>query len=250
MLSELSHPIIFAHRGASAHAPENTIPAFELALAQGADAIELDAKLTADGQVVVFHDATVDRITEGTGRLVQKTFADLRSLDAGRRFSDQFRGTKIPTLEEVFEAVGKKIFINVELTNYAAPRDALVEKVCALVKKHGLEKSVIFSSFFVSNLKQAERFLPEVPRGLLALKGWIGAWARSFIFSFGEYAALHPYLTDVNVQQVSRVHQLKRRIHVWTVNKPEDIARLNAWGVDGIFTDDPQLALRIVGRQM
>jgi len=249
MFTDLPRPIIFAHRGASAHAPENTIPSFELAIAQGADAIELDAKLTADRQVVVFHDATVDRTTEGAGRLAQKTLADLRLLDAGNFFSDQFRGTKIPTLEEVFEAVGKKMFINVELTNYATPRDALVEKVCALVRKHGLEKSVIFSSFFVSNLKQAGRFLPEVPRGLLAVNGWMGAWARSFGFSFGEYAALHPYLTDVNAQQVSRVHQLKRRIHVWTVNKPKDIARLHAWGVDGIFTDDPQLALRTVGRQ-
>ena len=249
MLTDLPRPIVFAHRGDSAHAPENTIPSFELALTQGADAIELDAKLTSDGQIVVFHDATIDRTTEGTGRLAQKTLAELRSLDAGSSFSDQFRGTKIPTLEEVFEAVGKKIFINVELTNYATPRDALVEKVCALVRKHGLEKSVIFSSFFASNLKQAERFLPEAPRGLLALGGWTGAWARSFGFSFGEYAALHPYLTDVNAQQVSRVHQLKRRIHVWTVNKPEDIARLNSWGVDGIFTDDPKLALQVIGRK-
>ncbi len=249
MLTDLPHPIIFAHRGASAHAPENTIPSFELALVQGADAIELDAKLTADGQIVVLHDATVDRTTEGAGRLAQKNLADLRSLDAGSFFSEQFRGVQIPTLEEVFEAVGKRIFINVELTNYAAPRDALVEKVCALVKKHALEKSVIFSSFLPSNLRQAERFLPEVPRGLLALGGWMGTWARSFGFSFGEYAALHPYLTDVNAQQVSRVHRLKRRIHVWTVNQPEDIERLNAWGVDGIFTDDPQLALQKIGRK-
>ena len=249
MLTDLPRPVVFAHRGASAHAPENTIPSFELALTQGADAIELDAKLTSDGQIVVFHDATIDRTTEGTGRLAQKTLAELRSLDAGSFFSDQFRGTKIPTLEEVFEAVGKKIFINVELTNYATPRDALVEKVCALVRKHGLEKSVIFSSFFASNLRQAQRFLPEVPRGLLALGGWMGAWARSFGFSFGNYVALHPYLTDVNAQQVSRVHQLKRRIHVWTVNKPEDVARLNSWGVDGIFTDDPQLALQVIGRK-
>ena len=249
MLTDLPHPIIFAHRGASAHAPENTIPSFELALVQGADAIELDAKLTADGQIVVLHDATVDRTTEGAGRLAQKNLADLRSLDAGSFFSEQFRGVQIPTLEEVFEAVGKRIFINVELTNYAAPRDALVEKVCALVKKHALEKSVIFSSFLPSNLRQAERFLPEVPRGLLALGGWMGTWARSFGFSFGEYAALHPNLTDVNARQVSRVHRLKRRIHVWTVNQPEDIERLNAWGVDGIFTDDPQLALQKIGRK-
>jgi len=249
MLASLPRPIIFAHRGASAHAPENTLAAFELALSQGADAIELDAKLSADGEVVVFHDSTLDRTTNGTGRLAQKTLAELRSLNAGSFFSEKFRGEKIPLLSEVFEAVGKEIFINVELTNYSTPRDQLTEKVCALVKRHALEDRVIFSSFFASNLKKAQRLLPQVPRGLLALGGWMGAWARSFGFAFGDYAALHPYFTDVTAQQVSRVHQLKRRIHVWTVNKAEDIARLHSWNVDGIFTDDPQLALQAVGRR-
>lgn len=248
MLFDLPRPVIFAHRGASAHAPENTLASFQLALAQGADAIELDAKLSADGQVVVFHDPTVDRTTDGTGRLSQKTLAELRSLDAGSFFSDKFRGEKIPLLEEVFEAVGKKMFINVELTNYATPRDQLVERVCELVAKHALEKSVLFSSFLASNLKKAARLLPDIPRGLLALGGWMGAWARSFGFDFGDYLALHPFLSDVNLRQVQRVHRLKRRIHVWTVNRVEDMLRLKDWGVDGIFTDDPQLALKTTGR--
>ena len=250
MFESLSHPIIFAHRGASAYAPENTLVSFELALSQGADAIELDAKLSADGEVVVIHDATVDRTTNGHGRVAQLTLTDLRSLDAGRSFSEKYRGQKIPLLEEVFETVGKKTYINVELTNYAAPRDPLVEKVCALVKKHGLEKRIIFSSFFTSNLKKAKRLLSEVPRGLLTLDGWKGAWARSFGFSFGDYVALHPYLTDLTKQQIIRVHRLQRRVHVWTVNNAEDMMRLNHWGVDGIFTDDPQLALRTLGRSL
>ncbi len=249
MLTDLPHPIIFAHRGASAHAPENTLASFQLALSECSDAIELDAKLSADGEIVVIHDPTVDRTTGAHGHVSQMNLSDLRSLDAGSFFSEKFRGEKIPLLSEVFESVGKKMFINVELTNYATPRDVLTEEVCALVKKHGLEKSVIFSSFLASNLTKAARLLPEVPRGLLALDGWLGAWARSFGFSFGNYAALHPYLTDVNPQQVQRVHRLKRRIHVWTVNKPEDIVRLHNWGVDGIFTDDPKLALQKVGRQ-
>lgn len=249
MLASLPRPVIFAHRGASAHAPENTLAAFALAVKQGADAIELDAKLSADGEVVVFHDATVDRTTDGTGRLAQKTLAELRSLDAGQFFSKKFRGEKIPLLGEVFDAVGNNLLINVELTNYASPRDQLVEKVCTLVKKHALEDHVIFSSFFASNLKKAQQLLPQVPRGLLALGGWLGAWARSFGFAFGDYATLHPHLNDVTAQEVSRVHKLKRRIHVWTVNKAEDITRLQSWGVDGIFTDDPQMALQAVGRR-
>ncbi len=249
MLSELPGLIIFAHRGCSAQAPENTLAAFELACRQGADAVELDAKLSADGQVVVIHDPTVDRTTDGHGRVSELSLSALRDLDAGRSFSGKYGGQKIPTLEEVFETVGHKLLINVELTNYTTPHDRLVEKVCALVKNHGLERGIIFSSFLASNLKQAARLLPDVPRGLLAMDGWLGSWARSFGFAFGNYAALHPYLTDVSRREVNRVHRLKRRIHVWTVNKMEDILRLKEWGVDGIFTDDPQMALRALGRQ-
>ena len=245
MLTSLSQPVIFAHRGASAHAPENTIAAFELALEQHADAIELDVKLSADGHAVVIHDPTLERTTGVPGRVKDLSLAELQSLDAGSFFSESYKGEKIPTLEQVFEAVGKRTFINVELTNYTTPRDPLVETVCMLVKKFGLQKRVIFSSFFASNLSKAQAYLPEVPRGLLAFDGLLGAWSRSFGFNFGRYQALHPYLKDVTPQQVQRVHRLKRRIHVWTVNAAEDMRRLFHWGVDAIFTDDPQLAVQV-----
>ena len=245
MLTSLSQPVIFAHRGASAHAPENTLAAFELALAQDADAIELDVKLSADGYAVVIHDSTVDRTTGSHGQVKDLSFQQLRSLDAGGFFSEKYQGEKIPSLEEVFEAVGNRTFINVELTNYTTPRDSLVETVCMLVKKFGLQKRVLFSSFFASNLSKTRAYLPEVPRGLLAFNGLLGAWARSFGFNFGRYQALHPYLKDVTAQQVQRVHRLNRRIHVWTVNAAEDMRRLFDWGVDAIFTDDPELAVRV-----
>jgi glycerophosphoryl diester phosphodiesterase len=135
--------------------------------------------------------------------------------------------------------------MNVELTNYKTGGDNLVEGVCMLVKKHNMQKRVIFSSFFASNLSKASNYLPDVPRGLLVLPGFLGAWARSFGFAFGKYQALHPFLKDTTQQQVSRVHRLNRRIHVWTVNQEEDMRRLFNWGVDGIFTDDPQLACRV-----
>jgi len=247
MLETLPRPTIFAHRGASAHAPENTLAAFELALAQGAEGIELDAKLSADGHVVVIHDATVDRTTDGHGRVKDMSLADLRSLGAGLFFAEKYRGEKVPTLEEVFEALGKRMFINVELTNYNTPGDHLVESVCMLVKKFELQKRVLFSSFFASNLSKARGLLPEVPRGLLAFNGLLGAWARSFGFAFGRYQALHPNLKDVTPQQVQRVHRLERRVHVWTVNATEDMRRLFDWGVDAIFTDDPQLAVQVRG---
>lgn len=240
------HPLILGHRGAKNYAPENTLAAFTLALEQGADGVELDAKISADGVVVVHHDTTLDRTTNGHGRLASFTFQALRELDAGSFFAEPFRGEKIPSLEEVFEIIGKRAVINVELTNYSTPRDSLVEKVCELVRRHGLQKNIIFSSFNAGNLRKAARFLPEVPRGLLSLGGMLGLWSRSFGFNFGEYDALHPYITDVTAQTVQRVHRLKRKINVWTANKEEDIRRLMNWGVDGIITDDPIAAVRAV----
>ncbi len=249
MFENFPRPVLFAHRGASAHAPENTLPAFELALQQGVDGVELDVKLTADRQVIVMHDPTVDRTTDGHGRVRDLTLADIRKLDAGSYYAETFRGTKVPTLDEVFEAIGQRCVINVELTNYTTPWDGLVDKVCEVVKHHSLQSRILFSSFFGSNLKRAAQLLPEVPRGLLALDGWKGAWARSFGFMFGEYQALHPYITDANAPQISRVHRLKRRIHVWTANTEEEITRLKNLGVDGLFTDDPQTAVRVLGRR-
>ncbi|MGH7811056.1 MAG: glycerophosphodiester phosphodiesterase [Candidatus Binatia bacterium] len=250
MLEALPRPAILAHRGASAFAPENTLAAFELALAQGADGIELDVTLSADGRVVVIHDATVERTTGARGRVRDLSLADLRALDAGSLFGEseeKFRGEKIPTLEEVFEALGGRTFINIELKPYTAPRNPLVENVCTLVKKFNLQESVLFSSFFASNLARARTYLPEVASGLLALNGLLGAWARSFGFVFGAYQALHPNLKDATRQQIQRVHRLNRRIHVYTVNAAKDMRRLFNWGVDGIFTDDPMLAVQVRG---
>lgn len=246
MWSELPRPIVFAHRGASAQAPENTLAAFELAVQQGAPAIELDAKLSSDGHVIVMHDARVDRTTDGKGRVCDLSLTALRELDAGSWFSGQYRGERIPTLDEVFETLGKRVLINVELTNYTTPRDALVEKVTELVKAFGLQSQVIFSSFLPHNLVQAAKRLPEVPCGLLASPRLMGMWARSFGFAFGDYQALHPFVGDVTLQQIARVHRLRRRIHVWTVNAESDLRRLFAWDVDGVFTDDPALALRVL----
>lgn len=247
MLNTLPSPAIFSHRGASAHAPENTLAAFELAVEQGADGIELDVKLSADGEVVVIHDATLDRTTGTHGRVKDMKLGELQALDAGSFFSEKFKSEKIPTLEQVFETVGDKTFINVELTNYTTPRDHLVESVCMLVKRFGFQKKVLFSSFLAGNLSKSRSYLPSVPTGLLALPGLLGAWYRSFGFAFGKYDALHPHIKNATQQHIYFVHRLNRRAHVWTVNEEEDMRRLFKWGVDAIFTDDPQLALKVRG---
>ena len=248
MIEHFPRPIIFAHRGDFAHAPENTLPSFQQALQKGADGVELDAKLTSDGHVIVIHDSTVDRTTDGKGRVTSLTLEAIRKLDAGKWFNEKFAGTKVPLLEEAFEIVGKDKMINIELTNYSSPRDGLVVKVCELIKRHNNHNQILFSSFFSSNLKIAAQTLPEIPRGLLAMPGWVGLWARSFGFMFGDYQALHPHISNASREQMQRAHRLKRRVHVWTANTPEEINRLKEWGVDGIITDDPQTAVRALRR--
>jgi glycerophosphoryl diester phosphodiesterase len=147
---------------------------------------------------------------------------------------------------EVFETVGKRTLLNVELTNYKTPQDGLADKVCELVQRFELQDNILFSSFLPSNLNRTRSLLPDVPRGLLALSGWMGWWSRSFGFTFGDYQALHPNLRDTNPRQIARVHRLKRKVNVYTVNDAEDMRRLFGWGVDGIFTDDPKLAIGVL----
>jgi glycerophosphoryl diester phosphodiesterase len=242
MITYFPTPIIFAHRGASAYAPENTLAAFELAVKQGAPAIEFDVKLTSDRKVIIIHDQTLNRTTNGSGDVKTQPLAALRQLDAGSWKSAEYCGEKIPTLDEVFEAVGKKLLINVELTNYATPFDGLVYEVAALVKKHGLQERVLFSSFLPTNLAIAQRLLPSIPRGQLVDEGNSGWWQR-FAGKFMSLEAEHPYTKDVTAELVKRAHAKGRRVHVWTVNDPADMRRLRALGVDGIFTDDPLVGM-------
>lgn len=249
MWNDLPGKVVFAHRGAKAYAPENTLAAFTMAARMGAPAIELDAKLCADGEVVVIHDATVDRTSDGTGRVAALTLAALRGLDAGAWFGPQFKGERIPTLDEVFETVGRQVFINVELTNYASPDDGLVERAVKIVRRHALQSRVIFSSFHAENLRRAAALLPEVPRGLLAGTLWRGWGARRSEWMDEAYNALHPFVFDTSRRLVERVHARGKRVHVWTVNTEAQLRRLRELGVDGVFCDDPPLALRVFGGQ-
>ena len=243
----LPTPVIIAHRGDKAYAPENTLSAFEQAAKKGADAIEFDVKLSADGQVIVLHDPTVDRTTNGSGKVSKLTLNELRSLDAGIQFPGLFPNEKIPTLEEVFTAVGKRLFMNIELSNYFTPTDSLVEKVSNLVKEHGMDNRVFFSSYLPCNLHKAHRFLPNVPQGLLTAAGYLGFLGRNFGWR-NNYDALNPTMATVTANLIKRVHATGKRVITWTVNKEMDIKRMVDLNVDGIITDDPALALRVLGR--
>lgn len=171
MFSELSKPLVIGHGGASSYAPENTLASFDLAVRQGADGIELDAKLCADGNVVVIHDQTVDRTTSGSGNVIDMTLEELQELDAGSHFDTTFKSEKNPTLNQVFESVGNKTIINVDLTNYYSPFDSLPIKVAEIVNRHNFSHKVLFSSINPLSLRRINRLIPEAPIGLIALPG-------------------------------------------------------------------------------
>ena len=246
MFKNFSNTVIFAHRGACALAPENTISSFELAVTHQADAVELDAKLSKDGEVMVIHDPTLERTTNGSGKVNNHTLAELKALDAGTKFNPKYAGEKIPTLEEVFEHVGKKVLVNVELTNYSSPKDDLIAKVAQLVKRQNMQDRVLFSSFIPKNLVMMKELLPDTPVALLCLEGLGGMFSRSFFLKNVSPSIIHPYLADVDPLYVRMEHRRNRRVHVWTVNAEQDIKHMLALRVDGIFTDDPQKARKIM----
>ncbi len=245
---DLGRPFVFGHRGASAHAPENTLEAFELALQEGADGLEFDVKLSQDGRVVVIHDATLDRTTDGQGRVNRQRLAALRRLNAAAHFPAAAGRAQIPTLEEVLERFGQRAILNIELTNYTSPLDGLVGRVVRLVRRFGLQDRVLLSSFFPQNLWLAAALAPQIYRGMLSEPNRFGRMVDGGLWRWG-CQALHPHLKNVTPALVQAVHRRGGRVHVYTVNRPPDMRRLRAWGVDAIFTDDPALARQIFSEQ-
>ena len=246
MFKDLNFPLIIAHRGASIYAPENTIAAFELAHQQGAQAVELDAKLSADGHVMVIHDQTVNRTTDGTGKVRDLSLHALKKLDAGIFFGSEFKNEPIPTLDEVFEAVGKKLIINIELTNYATPFDDLPRKTAELVNKYNLADKIFFSTFNPIALFRIRQLLPDVPAGLLLAQGLSGKISQAVTSRFISYQSLHPHYLDMNQDLITKAHRKNQLVFTYTVNIPDDMRQLFKLGVDGIFTDDPPLAQNIL----
>ncbi|MDZ4158864.1 MAG: glycerophosphodiester phosphodiesterase family protein, partial [Anaerolineaceae bacterium] len=166
--------------------------------------------------------------------------------DAGQWFSPEFAGERIPTLGEVFEAVGDRLFINVELTNYASPRDPLPNQAADLVQRFRLEHRVLFSSFNPVNLLRIRSRLPNAQIALLALPGLPGLVARSIIGRLVSPRFIHPSQTEVTQAYIKIEHACKRKVNVWTVNDPAKMRQLFRWGVDGLFTDDPRSARQVL----
>lgn len=239
--------LVFAHRGARERAPENTLPAFRMAAELGADGIELDVQLSADGALVVFHDDTLERTTGAPGRVADRTLVDLRQLDAGAWFAPQFAGTRIPTLDEVFESLDPHMLVNVEIkaSSLFAPYGELVESVIDCIARHNMARRVLISSFNPAALGAVRRRAPHLPIGYLyaprlplpLAKGWL---ARPLI---GPHEARHPHFSMVDERYMRWARRAGYRVNVWTVNEPDDVRRMATLGVDMIMSDRPDAVI-------
>ena len=239
LLSEFyeGRTLVFGHRGAKAYAPMNTLPSFALAIEQGADGIELDVRLSRDGELVIMHDDRVDATTDGTGLVGDQTLAQLRALDAGAWFGEAFRGTHIPTLDEVFEFVGKRTRINVEIKAETSRSQGVESKVAEAIRRHGLARSVIISSFNPLVLRRFRAAMPDVPIGYLYSKD-TPQWVSHLTIGLG-HEALNPHSSLVDVRYMVWARQSGFRVNTWTVNDPARAVELRELGVDCIITDAP-----------
>lgn len=231
-------PEVIAHRGASGTAPENTLAAFRRAAEMGAHMIELDVQLSRDGHVVVIHDDTVDRTTDGRGAVATLDLARLKALDAGSWFAPAFGAERVPTLAEVLGAV--RTPFNVELKRGGG--DELAARVLDTVRKAGATERVVFSSFEDEALARLRRLDGRVDLAVLRSSGTIGHALRA-AERVGA-TALHLRNTATWLRCLRDTPPRGYTIRVWTVNSIEEWARFEAVGASGLFTDHPERFLQ------
>ncbi|MFV2004089.1 MAG: glycerophosphodiester phosphodiesterase [Gammaproteobacteria bacterium] len=223
--------LCISHRGATGHAPENTLSSVRKALELGAPCMEIDVYYV-DGQLVVFHDDRLERTTDGVGYLCEQSFDYLRSLDAGE-------GQQIPTLEEVCEVIDSRANLNIELKGEetAVPVAKLLSK---LIKNGWQKEKFLVSSFHHAELLTMKRLHPEIILGTLIRSTPV----ENFKFSKGlGVFSVHLSLDFINQQFVDDAHKSGLKVFVFAVNKPEDIADMQRLGVDGVFTGFPERVL-------
>ena len=221
-----------AHRGFSSRYPENTMLAFEKALETGCDGMEFDVHMTKDGQIVVIHDESVDRTTNGSGLICEMTLEQLRAFDAGR-------GERIPTLDEYFDLVATRDFIsNIELKNSLVRYPGIEAVVIEKVRQRGLCGQVIISSFNHFSILECKRLAPEIRCGFLT-GGWpidIGAYTKKH-----GIECVHPEYHGLTDEAIAEIHGHGLDINTYTVNDPAAMRRLASFKVAAIITDNPVL---------
>lgn len=234
---------IFAHRGASGHAPENTLEAFALAMEQGADGIELDVQLTKDGEVVVLHDETIDRVSNRTGFVGVYTLAKLKEFSFDNHM-EAYRDAKIPTLREVLQLVKpSNMQVNIELKTGIFWYPEIEEKVIEVVKESGMQERIIYSSFNHYSVQRIKELDPDAETAYLY---------SDVILNVEKYAeqtgvqGLHPSVYHLKMSDfMERYKKSNLKIRVWTVNETEWIKEFIRAGVDAIITNYPKKALKL-----
>ena len=230
---------LFAHRGASAYAPENTLPSFRKALEMGACAIELDVQLSADGTLVVIHDFFLDKTTDASGMVRGLSWKEIRKLDAGSWFSREFRGTRIPSLEEVMEIIPGEICLNIELKSISMFQEQTAQRVMELLEQDK-GRNVILSSFNHKSLIEVRQHDPRIKIGILT---------GSDMINFTEYVkssglnpySLHPEASYLTKEYVDTAHTEGWKVMCYTINSREAAGMVGQCGVDGFFSDYPEL---------
>jgi glycerophosphoryl diester phosphodiesterase len=220
----------------------NTLPSFALAQQQGADGIELDVWLSKDRALVIVHDDSVDSTTDGKGRVQDKTLAELKALDAGSWFNPRFAGTRIPTLDEVFEAIGQPLIVNVEIKTLdgdPAESSGIEQAVADCITQHAMQDRVIVSSFSLATLKRFHAIAPQIALGFLYAT--YNALADPFI---EQCQYLHPYHELLSAEYVARLPPLP--LNTWTVNEEARMSELLRLDIRGLITDKPDVGRRVV----
>ncbi|RUS42636.1 glycerophosphodiester phosphodiesterase [Cohnella sp. AR92] len=234
----------FAHRGASAYCPENTMAAFVKAIELGATGIETDVQMTSDGQLVLIHDEQLKRTT-GSPKLVKDvTLAELKELDAGSWFGPQFQGERIPTLAELLALVrGTDLVVNIELKNGVVLYPGMEEAAIEEIRRFGLSEQVIFSSFNHYSLVKCKLLAPEIRTGILYMEGLYEPW--KYAAGIGA-SALHAYHYAVLPEWVEQSAAKGIVYYPWTVNDAATMSRLIEAGAAGIITDYPDRLAEVI----
>lgn len=235
--------LIYAHRGASGYAPENTLEAFELAAKMGADGVELDVHVAKDGELVVAHDEAVDRVANGTGLICRMTTAELKRLRFNRTHPEYEKAT-IPTLREVFELLKPTgLKINVELKNSYIVYENLEEKCLRLADDMGMSDRILYSSFNHHSMLRMKTIDKNIPCGLLYEATMIESW--NYAHRLGVNA-IHPHFSELQVEgEADQAHALGLQVNVWTVNEEEDIVKCLRAGADILIGNYPDRALKL-----
>ena len=231
---ESGETLVFGHRGAMACAPMNTLASFQLAYEQGADGIELDVHLSQDEQLIVLHDFSVDATTNGRGAAADLTLAQLKELDAGSWFSSSFGMERIPTLDEVFDELGDKLLVNVEIKSRFSEHEMLVESVAECIRRQQMTMRTIVSSFDPRLLQHFRAKCPEVMIGFLHPPG-----SASTLMDGAAHEARHPWHEIIDQAYMNWAKESGFFVNAWTVNDAQRACALERLGVNSIITDHP-----------